>query len=65
MKLLEENLLVGIVNLFSAGTETTSSTLNWAMYFLSRNPKVQKKFQNEIDQVVGRSRLVSLEDRDS
>jgi len=42
-----------------------SSTLTWALLYLSRNPSVQKKFQAEIDAVVGRSRLPSLTDKDS
>jgi cytochrome P450 len=57
-------MLVGILNLFGAGAETTSSTLNWALLYLSRDPDVQKKFQKEIDKVVGNSRLPSLDDKE-
>lgn len=42
-----------------------SSTLTWALFFLSRNPSIQQKFQKEIDEVVGRSRLPSLKDKES
>jgi cytochrome P450 len=57
-------MIVGILNLFAAGAETTSTTLNWSLLYLSRNPNIQKKFQKEIDEVIGNSRLPSLEDKD-
>lgn len=36
---------------FIAGFETSSSTLSFCLYELARNPDVQKKVQQEIDQV--------------
>ncbi|XP_043946482.1 cytochrome P450 2K4-like [Protopterus annectens] len=59
----EENLLVSTMNLFSAGLETTSSTLQWAFLMMIKYPEMQKKVQEEIDEVVGNSRLPTLEDR--
>ena len=50
-------------DMFFAGSETTSVTLTWAMLYLAKNQEAQKKLQAEIDQVVGRSRQVSLADR--
>ncbi|KAJ1293505.1 hypothetical protein BS78_01G073400 [Paspalum vaginatum] len=49
-------------NLFSAGTETTSSTTEWAMSLLLNHPEELKKAQAEIDAVVGTSRLVTADD---
>ncbi|OQU90943.1 hypothetical protein SORBI_3001G082400 [Sorghum bicolor] len=49
-------------NLFGAGTETTSSTTEWAMSLLLNHPEALKKAQAEIDAVVGNSRLITAED---
>ena len=58
------NSLTAIVgDVFFAGSETTSTTLNWAMLYLAMHPDIQKKFQAEIDHMVGKSRQVSLTDR--
>jgi cytochrome P450 len=48
---------------FVAGADTTSVTLSWAMLYLLHNPDVEKKVQEELDLVVGRSRLPTLADR--
>ena len=34
--------------MFVAGTDTTSSTLEWAMIELARHPQVMKKAQEEV-----------------
>ncbi|CAN6303449.1 unnamed protein product [Urochloa humidicola] len=49
-------------NLFGAGTETTSSTTEWAMSLLLNHPEALKKAQAEIDNAVGTSRLVTADD---
>nr|CAB3493142.1 unnamed protein product [Digitaria exilis] len=49
-------------NLFGAGTETTSTTTEWAMALLLNNPEVLKKAQAEIDTAVGTSRLITPDD---
>jgi len=49
-------------NLFLAGTETTSTTTEWAMSLLLNHPEVLKKAQAEIDAAVGTSRLVTADD---
>ncbi|KMZ57977.1 hypothetical protein ZOSMA_7G00060 [Zostera marina] len=48
-----------LLNLFSAGTDTTTSTLEWALAELIRHPDILEHLQQEIDGVVGRDRLVS------
>lgn len=46
-----------------AGSETTSKSLGFTFLYMLRHPDVQRKAQEEIDAVVGRDRLPSLEDR--
>lgn len=45
-----------------AGTETTSSTINWGMAELLHKPDSFRKLRDEIDQIVGRSRRVEEAD---
>ncbi len=52
-----------LLDLFIAGSETTSTTLNWAVLFMATHPRVQEKVQQELDAVVGRSRLPKSSDR--
>ena len=39
-------------DMFSGGTETTAATMEWAMAELIRNPRVMKKAQAEIRQLL-------------
>lgn len=59
----EENLMFCVVDLFGAGTETTSNTLRWALAFMVKYPDVQEKVQSEIDQVIGQTRQPLMDDR--
>ncbi|KAJ6637049.1 Cytochrome P450 18a1 [Pseudolycoriella hygida] len=49
-------------DLFSAGMETIKTTLLWINVYMLRNPKSMKRVQEELDLVVGRHRLPSIED---
>lgn len=49
-------------DLFSAGMETVKTTLEWAVLLMLHHPEAAKAVQEELDQVVGRSRLPTLED---
>ncbi|XP_044289822.1 cytochrome P450 2J2-like [Varanus komodoensis] len=60
----EEGLLHCALDLFSAGTETTSATLRWALLYMALHPDIQAKVQAEIDSVIGQSRQPAMEDRD-
>ncbi|KAG8548607.1 hypothetical protein GDO81_024823 [Engystomops pustulosus] len=48
-----ENLTKLVRNLFSAGMETTSTTLNWGLLFMIKYPSIQEKVQEEISRVIG------------
>jgi len=56
---LHENLTV----LFFAGTDTTTTTLRWGLIRMMMHPDIQRKVQQEIDDVVGRERLPTMEDK--
>jgi hypothetical protein len=59
----KDNLFAGVINLFVGGSETTSNTLNWALFHLSKNLELQSRAVAEIQKVVGKNRLPSLEYR--
>lgn len=59
------NMLLVLVDLFLAGAETTSSTMQWAMLYMILWPEIQTRVQDEIDSVVGSSRSPTLEDKAS
>ncbi|XP_070570435.1 cytochrome P450 2U1-like [Ptychodera flava] len=50
----EDQLVYLPLDFFLAGTETTATTLNWAVLNMLRYPDVQKKDQEELDQAYSR-----------
>eukprot|EP01018_Ginkgo_biloba_P018172 Gb_12034 [translate_table: standard] len=48
--------------MFTAGSETTSATIEWAMAELIRKPQTMKRAQMELNDVVGRHRRVEESD---
>ncbi|CAM4466007.1 cytochrome P450 2D14-like [Caretta caretta] len=59
----DNNLPMVTVDLFTAGTETTSTTLRWALLFMLLRPDIQCKVHEEIDKVIGRDRSPQMEDQ--
>ncbi|GAV02816.1 hypothetical protein RvY_13336-1 [Ramazzottius varieornatus] len=60
----DRQLIMSIHNLFAAGTETTSTSLCWAILYLIENPKVLANVQKEIDSVLGDRQFPVLEDKE-
>lgn len=58
-KLTDIEIKALLLNMFTAGTDTSSSTVEWAIAELIRHPKILAQAQQEIDSVVGRDRLVT------
>ncbi|KAG7166993.1 Cytochrome P450 2L1-like 1 [Homarus americanus] len=59
----ELDLWVHVADLFTAGSETTNHTLMWALMILAKYPDVQARVQREIDDVVARGTLPTLQDK--
>ncbi|XP_069767188.1 cytochrome P450 2D26-like [Narcine bancroftii] len=61
---LETKIIGTVIGLFAAGTETSSTTLCWALLFMVLHPDVQSQVHEEIDRVIGKERKPKLEHRE-
>ncbi|XP_028979791.2 cytochrome P450 2K1 isoform X2 [Esox lucius] len=57
-----KNLVQTVSNLFTAGTDTTSTTLRWGLLLMAKYPNIQDRVQEEMSRVIG-SRQPMIEDR--
>ncbi|RVW92895.1 Flavonoid 3',5'-hydroxylase 2 [Vitis vinifera] len=55
-KLTLTNIKALLLNLFTAGTDTSSSVIEWSLAEMLKNPSILKRAHEEMDQVIGRSR---------
>ncbi|PWA35866.1 cytochrome P450 93A3 [Artemisia annua] len=60
--LTRENIKAFILNIFVAGTDNVAITTEWAIAELINHPNIMKKAKEEIDQVVGKTRLLQESD---
>ncbi|XP_047452532.1 cytochrome P450 2F2-like [Mugil cephalus] len=59
----EDKLIGNVLDLYFAGTDTTSNTLLTAFLYLMNYPHIQERCQQEIDRVLDGKFRVSFEDR--
>lgn len=63
LKFTERQLNNILSDLFFAGTDTTSSTLSWTVLYLALYKNAQEKMQQEIKEITGNTRDVTVSDR--
>ena len=63
-RITEKDLVYVLADLVGAAFETIANTLSWALMLVAAHPDWQVVLQSEIDSVVGKDRLPSLNDRD-
>ncbi|PNJ37389.1 CYP2D7 isoform 3 [Pongo abelii] len=59
----DENLRMVVADLFLAGMVTTSTTLAWGLLLMILHPDVQRRVQQEIDDVIGQVRRPEMGDQ--
>ncbi|KAL6348195.1 hypothetical protein AAG906_003061 [Vitis piasezkii] len=59
-----DNIQVLIVELFYAGSDTSTITTEWAMTELLRNPRLMQKVRQELSEVIGAGQMVRESDMD-
>ncbi|XP_023421132.1 cytochrome P450 2D17-like [Cavia porcellus] len=59
----DANLRLVVGDLFTAGMVTTSTTLAWALLLMILHPDVQRRVQQEIDEVIGQGRRPEMADQ--
>ncbi|KAI3806502.1 hypothetical protein L1987_22409 [Smallanthus sonchifolius] len=62
IKLTRGNIKAFVQEILIAGTDTSAITIEWALAELINHPNVMKKALEEIDQVVGKNRLLQESD---
>ncbi|PIA26399.1 hypothetical protein AQUCO_09300003v1 [Aquilegia coerulea] len=62
IKLTRENIKALILNMFIGGTESVSTTIEWVIAELVKNPKVMEKVQEKVRRVVANKSKVDEED---
>nr|XP_056705948.1 cytochrome P450 2J2-like [Euleptes europaea] len=59
----EGNLAQSIFDLFIAGSDTTTTTLQWALLLIANHPDIQEKVYKEMEDVLGSSQSCTHQDR--
>ncbi|KAF8081729.1 hypothetical protein N665_0869s0011 [Sinapis alba] len=61
-KITRDHIKALFVELFLGGTDTSKQTIQWTMAEIINNPSSMEKMREEIDSVVGKSRLIQETD---
>ncbi|KAI3782525.1 hypothetical protein L2E82_12575 [Cichorium intybus] len=62
MKLTRDNIKAFILNLFVAGSDSSALAIEWGLAELINHPRVMKKAIEEIDRVIGKTRILEESD---
>ncbi|KAK6186250.1 hypothetical protein SNE40_008322 [Patella caerulea] len=60
----DEHLVYTCSDIFSAGIDTTRTTINWTILLLIAHPEIQTKVQAELDKVLDAGQAPTLNDRE-
>uniref|UniRef100_A0A2N9IVJ3 Cytochrome P450 n=1 Tax=Fagus sylvatica TaxID=28930 RepID=A0A2N9IVJ3_FAGSY len=61
-ELTRDNLKGILLDMFVGGSDTTSTTLEWTMAELVKNPSIMKRAQEEVRRVVGKKSKIDVDD---
>ncbi|KAF3441733.1 hypothetical protein FNV43_RR15648 [Rhamnella rubrinervis] len=64
-KISDHNINIIVLEMFFAGSETTSGTIEWALTELFRKPETMDKAKEELSRVIGPNRKVEESDIDN
>lgn len=59
----DAQLTVSVLNLFVAGTDSTATTIRWALFYLARYPELQETIREEIRSQTGSTGIPDNADR--
>ncbi|PWZ40387.1 3,9-dihydroxypterocarpan 6A-monooxygenase [Zea mays] len=62
VRLTRENIKAFVLDIFTAGSDTTATSVEWMLAYLINHPACMDKLRAELDGVVGASRLVGEQD---
>ena len=57
-----DDIIDEFLTIFIAGQETTTNSLSFALYEIIRNPHVEEKLLNEVNDVLGERNYVEFDD---
>ncbi|OVA04920.1 Cytochrome P450 [Macleaya cordata] len=62
IKITRDNIMASVLDLITASSDTSASAVEWALAELINHPNIFKKAREEINSVVGKTRLVEESD---
>ncbi|GLJ47077.1 hypothetical protein SUGI_0993860 [Cryptomeria japonica] len=62
VRLSNDNIKSLLLDMFTVGTDTSSSVIEWTLSELILNPKLLKRAKDEMDDVIGRDRCLQVSD---
>ncbi|KAL5545523.1 hypothetical protein UlMin_005210 [Ulmus minor] len=62
IRLSRENIKAFMLDIFTGGTDTSAITTEWALAEVINNPNIMNKAREELDSVIGKTRLVQESD---